>query len=405
MIHVCFGLHDADGRYSKFVGTAMASIFRNTFAPVTVHILHDATLTADNRDKFSYLAGRYGQHVNFHNIAELFPDEINFLQEHLADKVRSRFSIGAFYRLLIGKILGRGRAIYLDADVIVNLDIAELWQQDLKDFPLAAVSEIDATANNMLTNRYLLRAGLVRAEDYFCSGVLLLNLDRIDENFFYDGLKFLLENPACESPDQDTLNAFFAADYLKLDRKFDSFVSVEKIPPAQKIYHYAGNCFGLNRDNPYDRLWLENFALTPWLNLDAIWGLAQEIRNASDDLIHQMQWLINVSNTKRRAFFAAADNLPAIATLLGAHDDDLFIELRRISDEFLPASLDELIRQMNSERGKTVFFIFDMKYPYIAVELVKLGFSEAIDFVNGLTFLTRTQCGQPRPERHFIRGL
>ncbi|MBR3050926.1 MAG: hypothetical protein IKG61_05695 [Selenomonadaceae bacterium] len=59
MIHVCFGLYDKTGSYSKFTGTAMLSLFENTSADVTVHILHDETLTQDNREKFIYLAGRY----------------------------------------------------------------------------------------------------------------------------------------------------------------------------------------------------------------------------------------------------------------------------------------------------------------------------------------------------------
>ena len=33
MIHVCFGLHDKDGRYSKFTGTAMTSLFENCNTP------------------------------------------------------------------------------------------------------------------------------------------------------------------------------------------------------------------------------------------------------------------------------------------------------------------------------------------------------------------------------------
>lgn len=405
MINICFGLHDADGRYSKFIGAAMASIFENTFSPVTIHILHDDTLTADNRDKFSYLAGRYGQQVTFHNVEELCPNEVIFLRERLADKIKSRFSIGAFYRLLIKKIFGAGKMIYLDADIIVNLDIAELWQQDLSNFPLAAVPEISSTFNNMISDKFLLNAGRVKSEDYFGSGVMLFNLDRLDEKFFRDGVQFLADNPACESVDQDILNAFFATNYLKLEQKFNSFVHTDDTPLTRKIYHYAGNSFGLDRNNAYDKLWLENFKQTPWFNLDAIYRIAEEIHNASDELIRQMQWMINVSNNKKRAFFATANNLPAIATLLGAHDSDDFIELTRVSNELLPASLDKLVAQMNAERGQTIFFIFDLNYPFIALELIKFGFKEHLDFVNGLSFLTRKQCGEIRSEWNFIRAL
>ena len=182
MINVCFGLHDADGKYSKFVGATMVSIFENSFTPppipsITVHILHDATLTDDNRDKFSYLAGRYGQSVKFHNVEKLCADEINFLREKLADKLKMRFSVGTFYRLLIKKILGTGKVIYLDADIIVNLDISELWQQNLQNFPVAAVPEIDATQHYMIDNKFLLKTGFVKLENYFCAGVMIFNLD------------------------------------------------------------------------------------------------------------------------------------------------------------------------------------------------------------------------------------
>ena len=33
MIHICYGLHDRDGKYSKFVGMSMVSVFENTSAP------------------------------------------------------------------------------------------------------------------------------------------------------------------------------------------------------------------------------------------------------------------------------------------------------------------------------------------------------------------------------------
>ena len=82
MIHVCFGLHDKTGRYSKFTGTAMLSLFENVITPrsTTVHILHDNTLTEDNREKFIYLAGRCNQFVEFHNIEKLLKDK---LQEYV----------------------------------------------------------------------------------------------------------------------------------------------------------------------------------------------------------------------------------------------------------------------------------------------------------------------------------
>ncbi|MBR6887897.1 MAG: hypothetical protein IKN16_05570 [Selenomonadaceae bacterium] len=142
MIHVCFSLYDKTGRYSKFTGTTVCSIFENTTSDVTVHILHDNTLTDDNRDKFIYLAGRYGQAVKFYDVEKLCADKI---REMIAlSSENSRFTVGALYRLFVPQVLPNtvNKIIYLDSDLIVNLDIKELWQIELDDKILAAVPEI-----------------------------------------------------------------------------------------------------------------------------------------------------------------------------------------------------------------------------------------------------------------------
>ena len=405
MIHVCFGLHDGNGRYSKFAGTTMASIFENTLAPVTIHILHDATLTDDNRDKFSYLAGRHNQRVNFHNVEKLCGDEIKFLREKLADKIKLRFSIGAFYRLLMKKILAPhavGKSIYLDADIIVNLDIDELWRQDLKNFPLAAVPELQATLNNMVVNKFLLHSGRVKREDYFCSGVMVFNLDALSDNFFHDGVQFLVDNPACESPDQDILNAFFSKNYLKLEQKFDSFVlsdKRQKLPVAKKIYHYAGRCVELKPNDPYNKLFMKYFAQTPWLNGDTLFQIGDGFRRSNDEFAMKIQWLMRLSMEHRRAFFVAPNNLQTLKVLFCISADEQIIEFRDNN------SINELVAKMRESNGRTVFFICHDKYDDFRHFLMGLGFREFAHFVNGLTFMTRNQCGYTHPEWNLVSNM
>ena len=40
MIHVCFGIHDETGRYSKFTGTVILSLFQNANTPPISHGTH-----------------------------------------------------------------------------------------------------------------------------------------------------------------------------------------------------------------------------------------------------------------------------------------------------------------------------------------------------------------------------
>ena len=130
MIHVCYGLYDRDGHYSKFVGTSMLSIFENTTADVTVHILHDNTLTADNYGKFNYIAGRYGQQVKFYNLEINYAQNIEDIKKNMPSLLNSRYSIASMYRLFIPKLFDStiNKIIYFDADTIVNIDIEELWK-------------------------------------------------------------------------------------------------------------------------------------------------------------------------------------------------------------------------------------------------------------------------------------
>lgn len=407
MIQVCFGLHDADGKYSKFIGVAMASIFANTCAPVTIHILHDATLTNANRDKFSYLAGRYGQRVEFHNVERFCPNELALLNEKLSVVLGARYTIGAFYRLLIKEILQRQgitRAIYLDADIVVNLDIAQLWRQDLQNFPLAAIPEMIVSGGLMITNKFVLNAGIVSQENYFNSGVLLLDLRRLGENLFVDGVNFLVNHPDCECFDQDILNAFFSAGYLKLDKKFDSFIDMERrfnAPIANKIYHYAGHSLGLNQSDAYNRLWLKYFVQTPWFNLDALANLNEAFLKANDEHTLRIQQVMRLCVNCRRAFFIEPHNVDVTKILFNIRDDEQIIEFR-VDDN----SMNELLTAMHEQRGQTIFFICVNKYPPIGRHLLQNGFVEFQDFVSGMEFMTQPQCAVSFPLGYtFIRAL
>ena len=68
MIHVCFPLHDKTGSYSKYEGVAICSLLENTNSEITIHIIHDATVSDDNIEKFHNLITAYGQRLELHRI-------------------------------------------------------------------------------------------------------------------------------------------------------------------------------------------------------------------------------------------------------------------------------------------------------------------------------------------------
>lgn len=392
MIHVCFGLHDETGRYSKFTGTAILSIFKNTASEVSIHILHDNTLSADNHQKFLRLAEQYNQRVNFYNVEEICPREVNFIRDKLADKIESRFSIGAFYRLLAKKILtaqGVRRTIYLDSDVIVNLNIAELWQHDLKNFPLAAVPELASTYNHIFPGKFLILNEIVRVENYFCSGVMILELDRLGENFFVDGVQFLAYNPKCEAVDQDILNAFFSTNYFKLAQKFDSFVSSDRAfryAVEKKIYHYAGHVLELDFSDGFNRLWFEYFLASPWFEGEIFARINDAIKESYAGIIYTMKnslaHLSAVMNGKTRAFYLMSDNAEMLKKIFSIRDDEeiIFADMKN--------AIPNLVYAMGKSLGKKIFFIIVSDFDAVSKLLQQVDFIPDKDFLDGSRFVT-----------------
>jgi len=391
MIHVCFGLHDKTGRYSKFTGTAMRSIFANTASEITIHILHDNTLTQDNRDKFFYTAGQFNQRVEFYNVEELCKDKVAALKGNLSEDFDAAFTVAAMYRFFIPQLLASDieKAIYLDSDIVVNLDVKELWQIELGDKPLGAIAEsvtdsfcykINSAANPLIVN------GGVRYEDYFNSGVLLMNLNllRDEAETLLRGINFVADNQLGYM-DQDALNYLFAKTYLKLPAKFNSFVRENRRlseTVARKIYHFAGDELKMYSDDPFNRLWLDNFIKTPWFDVQTFGRLHANFNKIQVGLLTAMINLSALMSGKTRIFCILQDYIDLVTKKFIVQGEDEIILISRDS------SVDKLIDLMNASRGEKLFFIMAPDFPFDVLEAA--GFVNGRDFLNCFDFLPET---------------
>ena len=104
-VHVCYALYDKKGTFSKYIGTSMTSLFENTKADVTVHLLHDSTLTDENRRLFAQTAKTYGQSICFYDMESAAGEVLQGVLKILPAAVVTRFSQAALYRLLVGIVL------------------------------------------------------------------------------------------------------------------------------------------------------------------------------------------------------------------------------------------------------------------------------------------------------------
>ena len=396
MVHVCFGLHDKTGKYSKFTGTAIVSIFENTKSEVTVHILHDNTLSDGNRKKFLQLAERYEQQINFYNVEEICPEKISEIKNLIPGAEESRFTAGALYRLVIVCVLPEEieKAIYFDSDMLIHADIKNLWDTDLGEKFIAAVPESEADIicfkNLTAARHYLITSGRVKFENYFNSAVLVMNLKKLrtSKNILDEGIKFIAEHTECIYFDQDILNYCFAGDYVKLPNNFDRFVpdlrrhELNPMPEQDRIYHYTGPNPTFDFSDNLSRLYLEYFTKTTWFDIDFLKNISEGFHKFNAEQKDFATAISAVVSGKTRAFCAVPENIEFLKQAFYIRDDEEIIPYES------PESLKKLVKSIKKSRGKNIFFILLTEYGDIRETLQSDGLEEWTHFVNAVDFLS-----------------
>lgn len=360
MIHVCFGLYDKDGRYSKFTATTIASIFANTSSKVTAHILHDNTLTLDNRDKFIYLAGKYGQQIKFYNVEKICAADIKIICQLMSEGAMfERFSIGAVYRLLIANVLPTDveKLFYFDSDIIFNLDLKELAEINLAGKPFAAVSEFDIGLTNpqFYSAHNLVTTNVIAYTEYFNSAVLIIDLNywRTNFNLLNEGLNYVARNTDCNYLDQDVLNYCFGKNYFHLPEKYNCWVVFERRKTSstrKAIYHYVSQSLGLNMQDKFNSLWFKYFFETPFFDKESFGRIYEGVQQLQHKEKSNLIWLSKTMAGKRRAFFILPHNIEALKQIFSIEDDEEIISAD---------SPDAFISMVNSMRGGAIkYFLY-----------------------------------------------
>jgi UDP-glucose:(galactosyl)LPS alpha-1,2-glucosyltransferase len=152
------------------------------------------------------------------------------------------FTLTIYYRLFIAQLFPQyDKALYLDADIVCNTDLAELYNIDLGDNLLAAAQDGFA-ADYPQTVSYAEKIIGVPIKHYFNSGVLVLNLKKLRASNFTDRFLALLNKYHFDimAPDQDYLNAICQNRTLHLDPQWNTTPSgVGRTVAAPQIVHYA----------------------------------------------------------------------------------------------------------------------------------------------------------------------
>jgi lipopolysaccharide biosynthesis glycosyltransferase len=164
----------------------------------------------------------------------------------------------SYFRLLIPYLFEYEKIIYLDSDMIVNTDLAELYAVDPGTNLLAACRD-DFLAGSR-GRGHALSIGLSSHQDYFNAGMLLINRERFIQSITRERLLGLAVSQDWRFCDQDVLNVVCAKKTLILNMEWNAMVTMyneDQFPlnlrqeyrrsrANPKITHFAG-------PKPWDR--------------------------------------------------------------------------------------------------------------------------------------------------------
>ena len=136
--------------------------------------------------------------------------DLNYYIEEIKDKLYTRdyFTQTTYFRLFIPDLYPQyDKAIYLDSDVVVLGDIANLYNIELGDNLIGAAPD-EVIQTNKVFQEYVERVvGVADYRKYFNAGVLLMNLDKMRRFHFQSKFLYLLETiKFTVVQDQDYLN-------------------------------------------------------------------------------------------------------------------------------------------------------------------------------------------------------
>jgi len=137
------------------------------------------------------------------------------------------FRLETYFRLLAPSLLpGVKKAVYLDSDLVVLDDIAQLWDTDVGGYLLAAARDADTVGQidgyDQGVGPYLSHdLGLTDPHQYLQAGVLLMNLEEFRHRTTPEQLLELATRRVWRWLDQDVLNKVVDGDYLRLDMSWN----------------------------------------------------------------------------------------------------------------------------------------------------------------------------------------
>jgi len=176
------------------------------------------------------------------NISIRFFD-VNAFSEMKSVFTRAHFSAATYARLFIPKIFSKFKKVtFIDADTVVQSDVAELTYIDLGTNLIAAVKDIvmegfvkfnalahDDSSKQLTSREYLIEVLSMKDPDkYFQAGIIIFNISQMNIENTYEKLMSAMKARTYWFLDQDIMNKVF-------------YERVHFLPSEWNVYHGNGN--------------------------------------------------------------------------------------------------------------------------------------------------------------------
>lgn len=244
VIPIFFAVDDV---YVPFLAVALQSLIENSSKDYqyAIKVLY-TNIQEENKEKIL----KYEKE----NVKIEFVD-LNYYIEEIKDKLFTRdyYTKTTYFRLFIPNIYPQyNKVIYLDSDVVLLGDIAELYNTDMGNNLVAAVPD-DIIQNEEVFQEYVEKVvGVADYRKYFNAGVLVMNLDELRKFKFQEKFLYLLETiKFAVVQDQDYLNRLCKGRTKILDTGWDRMPVPDNRTKVEKLnlIHYNLNYKPWHYDN------------------------------------------------------------------------------------------------------------------------------------------------------------
>lgn len=209
----------ADDGYIPFLAVSLQSLVENSSREnnYVIRILYTSTtISEENKSKIK----KYERE----NVSIEFV-EFDKHVEKIKDKLFTRdyYSKTTYYRLFIATLYPQyDKVLYLDSDIIILSDIADLYNTDLGDNLVGAAPDDVIQTIEVFRNYAEMIVGVADHRNYFNAGILLMNLDALRKINFQEKLIYLLGQIRFSvAQDQDYLNRICKGRVKILDKAWN----------------------------------------------------------------------------------------------------------------------------------------------------------------------------------------